>query len=240
MPRLPRYAAPGTPQHLIQRGNNRAAIFARTADYRFFRECLRSACEHHGCRVHAYVLMTNHVHLLVTPERASSLPGLMQSVGCRYVRYFNDVNGRTGTLWEGRYRASLIESDRYLFACYRYIELNPVRAGVVSTPGTYAWSSYGFNAAGSHDPVLTPHESYVALGKDPSARRAAYRGLVALGLDETTMRHIRDATNKGWVLGTKAFRDRMAERLGRRTQPISGGRGATERFEAQQNASTRL
>jgi len=232
MPRLARYAAPGTPQHIIHRGNNRAAIFARVADYRFFRECLRSACERYECSVHAYALMTNHVHVLVTPHRASSVAEMMQSIGRRYVRYFNDVHERTGTLWEGRYRATLIETDRYLFACYRYVELNAVRAGIVREPRAYAWSSHAFNAYGSNDPVVIPHERYVALGEDPEARQAAYRALFSLPLDDATIDDIRAATNKGWVLGTRTFRDSVAHRLGRRTQPVSGGRMAMKRFNS--------
>ena len=227
MPRLLRYGAPGMPQHVIQRGNNRCAVFMRTADYQFFRECLRSACERHGCRVHAYVLMTNHVHLLATPADETGISRVMQTVGRRYVRYFNDVHERTGTLWEGRYRASLVQTDRYLFACYRYIELNPVRAGMIGKPHDYPWSSHAVNAYGSNDPVVAPHEEYEALGHDPAARQAAYRALFALELGEGTLDAIRDATNKGWVLGTRQFRDNVAVTLGRRTQPISGARSAT-------------
>ena len=231
MPRLPRYAAPGSLQHVVQRGNNRAAIFARLSDYQFFRECVRSACEHAGCSVHAYVFMTNHVHLLMTPHRASSVASAMQSIGRRYVRYFNDVHERTGTLWEGRYRATLIDSERYLFTCYRYVELNPVRAGIAGEPRGYAWSSHACNAYGSNDPVVTPHERYLALGDEPQERQCAYRALFALALHEPALDAIRDATNKGWVLGTRAFRDGVASRLGRPTQPVSAGR-AMKRFNS--------
>jgi putative transposase len=172
--------------------------------------------------------MTNHVHLLATPTDETALSRVMQAVGRRYVRYFNDVHERTGTLWEGRYRASLVQSDRYLFACYRYIELNPVRAGLVSDPRDYAWSSHAVNAYGSNDAVVTPHERYEALGDDAAAQQAAYRALFAFELGDEALTAIRDATNKGWVLGTKQFRDEVAATLGRRTQPISGARSATK------------
>jgi REP-associated tyrosine transposase len=248
MPRLPRYAAPGTPQHVIQRGNNRCALFARHEDYLFFRECLRAACERHRCRIHAYVFMTNHVHLLVTPESDSGLSRVMQSVGRRYVRYFNDLHGRTGTLWEGRYRASLVQTDPYLLACYRYIELNPVRAGLTTHPRDYAWSSHHANAFGREDPMVILHESYTALGRGSRERQAAYRALFEKQLDDDTLNSIRAATNKGWALGSKTFRDEVAALLGHRTQPISAGRSAMQRFnstltpsaEMRQIDSTRL
>jgi putative transposase len=170
MARLPRYAVPGQPQHVIQRGNNRAVLFATAPDYQFFRDCLKTACEHHGCQIHAYVFMTNHVHLLMTPQTEDGIGKVMQSVGRRYVQYFNFTYGRTGTLWEGRYKATLIDTERYLLTCYRYIELNPVRAGLVAGPGEYPWSSYGANALGRYDPLVTLHGQYLGLGTDPATR----------------------------------------------------------------------
>ena len=146
MARLPRYAVPGQPQHVIQRGNNRSVMFLRPADYVRYLDNVRAACDQHGCAVHAYVLMTNHVHLLMTPTNAGGISRVMQSVGRRYVRYFNQSYQRTGTLWEGRYRAAAIDSEQYLFACYRYIERNPVRAGMVDDPADYRWSSHAANA----------------------------------------------------------------------------------------------
>jgi putative transposase len=222
--RMPRYAAPGLPQHVIQRGTNRSALFVAHSDYRFFRECLRTACEEHGCRVHAYVLMTNHVHLLVTPSTASGLGHVMQSVCRRYVRRFNDTHRRTGTLCQGRYKATVVDAEQYLFACYRYIELNPVRAGLVTVPGDYQWSSHRANALGVSDPLVTPHERYDALGPDRRARQAAYRALFEEALPDATLADIRDATNKGWALGSKRFRDEIAARLARRTEPARRGR----------------
>lgn len=148
MARLPRYFLPGQPQHVIQRGNNRNIIFAGENDYRFYLECLADASGKHSCDIHAYVLMTNHVHLLLTPHHKDSIAKTLQSVGRRYVQYFNHVYQRTGTLWEGRYKATLIDSEAYLLTCYRYIELNPVRAGLVSHPREYPWSSYRLHGEG--------------------------------------------------------------------------------------------
>ena len=224
MARLPRYGAPGTAQHIIQRGNNRSAMFVRPADYRFLYDCLLEACAKHGCRIHAYVFMTNHIHLLMTPTTASGVSDVMQSVGRRYVRRFNDMQQRTGTLWEGRYRATVVETERYLLACYRYIELNPVRAGLVARPESYRWSSYGANAFGAADALVTSHEVYDTLDSDARARRSAYRALVADALRDSMLAEIRDATNKGWALGSKRFREEILAGLGRRAQPAIRGR----------------
>jgi putative transposase len=221
--RLSRYAAPGIPQHVIQRGVNRSVMFVAGRDYRFFSECLRTACAQRGCQLHAYVFMTNHVHLLMTPTTASSIAKVMQSVGRRYVRRFNDTYQRTGTLWEGRYRATLVDSQHYFLACHRYIELNPVRAGLVADPRAYPWSSYRANAFGAADSLVTPHEQYQLLGANASDRRRAYRALCR-ALSDSTLAAIRDATNRGWALGSKRFRDEMATQLARRTQPGWRGR----------------
>jgi putative transposase len=223
MARLPRYAVPGQPQHVIQRGNNRAVLFAAAPDYQFFRDCLQGACEHHGCQVHAYVFMTNHVHLLMTPQTGGGIGKVMQSVGRRYVQYFNFTYGRTGTLWEGRYKATLIDTERYLLTCYRYIELNPVRAGLVAAPGEYSWSSYGANALGRYDPLVTMHNQYLGLGADPNTRQAAYRALFQTAIDGLTLRAIRDATNTGWALGNDRFRDEITQLLKRRARPLPKG-----------------
>jgi putative transposase len=212
------------PQHVIQRGNNKSSMFGLPSDYRFFRKCLSDACDVHGCRVHAYVFMTNHVHLLVTPSTASGIPAMMQAVGRRYVRRFNDVHGRTGTLWEGRYKATLVQTDQYLLACYRYIELNPVRAGLAATPRDYPWSSCRANAFGARDPLVAPHSRYDALGESPSERRRAYRALLDDGVPNSLLGEIRDATRRGWALGNKRFRDEIATLLARRTQPAIRGR----------------
>ena len=187
MARPPRFSPPDVPQHVVQRGNNRAAMFARPSDFHAYRRHLGLACEEHGCRVHAYVFMTNHVHLIISPDSADGLGLAIQSLGRRYVPYFNRSSGRTGALWERRYRATLVDTDRYLLACYRYVELNPVRAGMVTDPGDYPWSSYRANAFGSHDALVTPHEQYLALGPK------AYRELVGVALDDHTLNEIRTA-----------------------------------------------
>jgi putative transposase len=229
MPRLPRYAASGMPQHVIQRGNNRSVLFVAESDYRFFRDCLIAACARYECEVHAYVFMTNHVHMLMTPRTSGGISRVLQAVGRRYVRCFNTAYRRTGTLWEGRYRATVVESDQYLFACYRYIELNPVRAGLATAPAAYRWSSHRANALGRRDPLVTPHESYRALGSDASVQRDAYRALFAMPLDDAVIAAIRDSTNRGWALGGKRFRDEIATLLGRRVEPAIRGRRPRQR-----------
>ena len=222
MTRQPRFIVPGQPLHVIQRGNNRSAIFVAEADYAVFREWVALACNRRGCLVHAYVFMTNHIHLLMTPATADGTGAVMQSVGRRYVHYFNRKYGRTGTLWEGRYRATLIDSEQYLLTCYRYIELNPVRAGLVANPGQYRWSSYGANALGLYDPLVAPHALFRALGYDDESRMAAYRALFHDGLDGRTMSAIRDATNKAWALGRVP--EVAARCLNRRARPLVRGR----------------
>lgn len=168
--------------------------------------------------------MTNHVHLLLTPEAADSLPRLMQSLGRRYVRYLNHAHGRTGTLWEGRYRAAPIDSEAYLLACCRYIELNPVRAGMVRHPRLHRWSSHGANALGLPDPLVSPHPLYRALGRSAAARQAAYRALFRERLAEDFVDSLRGATNGGWALGDDAFKRRVAKAARRRAEPLPKGR----------------
>jgi putative transposase len=210
MPRQPRFLVPGQPHHVIQRGNNRSPIFAGEADCRVFRDGFAEACRGHGCLVHAYVLMTNHVHFLMTPASAGGIGYVMQTIGRRYVPYFNRMHERTGGLWEGRYRARRIDSERYLLTCYRYIELNPVRAGLVTDPSQYRWSSYGANATGLLDPLVTAHERYLALGVSREARTTAYRALFNQLLDERALFGIRhgrkEESGKGLTLGSDPFR----------------------------------
>lgn len=201
VPRQPRFVVPGQPLHVVQRGNNRSAIFAAEVDYEAFCEWVTAACNRHGCLVHAYVFMTNHVHFLMTPTTTHGIGAVMQFIGRRYVPYFNRKHERTGTLWEGRYRATLIDSEQYLLACYRYVELNPVRAGLVAHPAQYRWSSYSANALGRDDPLIASHELYNALGSDDESRMAAYRALFHDALDDRTLSDIRKATNKGGALG---------------------------------------
>ena len=170
MARLPRIDLPGQPQHVIQCGNNRSVIFVADEDYQFYLEKLNAACQKYECDLHAYVLMTNHVHLLITPHHIGAIGKLMQMLGRYYVQCFNHQYQRTGTLWEGRYKATLLDSDQYLLVCSRYIELNPVRANMVSHPSDYPWSSYAFNALGKENALLTPHPLYLALGRDETKR----------------------------------------------------------------------
>ena len=173
MPRRARLSIPGIPWHIIQRGNNRSACFCAEEDYRRYLDTLGTLAPKYGCAVHAYVLMTNHVHLLLTPERADSAALLMKHLGQRYVQYVNRSYRRSGTLWEGRFRSCLTQSEDYVLACYRYIELNPVRASMVAHPRDYRWSSYRANAEGLADSLITPHIEYLRLGADPQERRAA-------------------------------------------------------------------
>lgn len=223
MARLPRMIIPGQPQHVIVRGNNRSEIFCCDADYRFYLEKLQAACKKHDCRVHAYVLMTNHVHLLITPFTEASLSKTLQMLGRYYVQYFNYCYRRTGTLWEGRYKAALIDSESYLLTCMRYIELNPVRAGMVADPADYPWSSYNFNALGRPDDLVTAHFELQRLGNDDSERQTAYRALFKRAIAETQLNEIRDATNKAWALGDGRFKERIQSQLARRVEPLARG-----------------
>src|SRR5437867_6876421 len=221
--RLPRFSIAGYPQHVIQRGNNRTALFATAADHDVFRWWLIRACARHGCQVHAYVLMTNHVHLLITPRDAWGISRAIQSVGRRYVAYFNAAYQRTGTLFEGRFRAAPVDTEGYLLTCYRYIELNPVRAGLVDDPADYPWSSHRANTLDEIDALVTPHERYFALGANPRLRRTAYRYLFANALDDCLLHEIREATNKRWALGSDRFRREIATLVARRAQPLPRG-----------------
>lgn len=225
MARLARFYIKGQPQHIIQRGNNREVIFADKADYAFYLECLQEAAELHQLHIHAYVLMTNHVHLLASPTEETSIPKTLQSVGRRYVQYFNYTYDRTGTLWEGRYKATLIDSDRYLLTCMRYIELNPVRASnMVSHPKDYPWSSYATNALGEEDELITPHLLYKKLGRNNPGRQSAYRQLFRAHIPQAELKSIRDCTNKAWVLGSERFKNKVEKLSERRVKPKPRGR----------------
>lgn len=224
MARLPRIYVENQPQHIIQRGNNREPIFADKQDYLFYFECLQKASEIHELHIHAYVLMTNHVHLLASPQRENSVGKVMQSIGRRYVQYFNYTYGRTGTLWEGRYKATLIDSEQYLLTCMRYIELNPVRANMVNHPKDYLWSSYQSNALGVPNEWLKSQQLYRRLGKRPNDRQKAYRALFRNHLSLNTVEDIREATNKAWVLGSSRFKKKIEKLAGRRAVPLPKGR----------------
>ena len=229
MARLPRFVIPGQPQHVIQRGNNRSVIFVGDEDYQYYLARLKEACKKHQCDIHAYVLMTNHVHLLITPHTENGISKVMQTLGRYYVQYFNDQYRRTGTLWEGRYKATLLDSEQYLLVCSRYIELNPVRANMVKQPEEYPWSSYHANALGKEDSLLVRHEVYQAFGKDVEERCSHYRALFKYHINEKQLDEIRQATNKAWVLGNDKFRSQI-ERLTKRQatpKPKGGDRKST-------------
>jgi len=231
MARLPRFSAPGQPQHVIIRGNNRQEIFCADADYAFYLEKLQAACGKHGCDIHAYVLMTNHVHLLVSDNSGDGLSRAIQMLGRYYVQYYNYCYKRSGTLWEGRYKATLIDSVTYLLTCMRYIELNPVRAQMVAHPSDYRWSSYAANALGTQNPLVVAHSEYRALGRTGDERQAAYRQLFRHRLGESTLAEIRNATNKAWVLGNDRFKQRIQKQLDRRVEPaVRGGDRKSERY----------
>src|SRR5260221_2509965 len=234
MARLGRYFLPDQPVHVIQRGNNREPVFFCDEDYARYRAWLAEAAARHGCAIHAYVLMTNHVHLLATPRSAESLPRLMQSLGRRYVRHVNAAYRRTGTLWEGRYRAAPIDSEAYFLACCRYIELNPVRAQMAAHPGDYPWSSWRAHALGAVDRLAADHPLYRALGRTAVARQEAYRALFGAALDQSFIADLRAATNGGWALGDERFKRQIAKALRRRVAPLPKGRPRKPRDDGRQ------
>ena len=224
MARRPRLRIAGVPQHVIQRGNNRQATFFAEEDYGFYLACLREAARKHDCTIHAYVLMTNHVHLLATSNRPEAMSLVMRDLGRRYVQYVNFTCRRSGTLWEGRFKSILVDAQRYFFTCCRYIELNPVRAGIVARPEEYRWSSHCFYALGREDPVLSAHHEYQGLGKSEAERQKAYRNLFSGHLDETALSEIRGAVNRGWPLGSERFKDQIETALQCAVRPPKRGR----------------
>ena len=229
MARHPRLELPGHTLHVIQRGNNRSSCFYSGNDYRLYLDCLAEAAITHGCLVHAYVLMTNHVHLLATPQKPGAASKMMQHLGRRYVRIVNDRHGRTGTMWEGRFKASLIDSEQYLFTCHRYIELNPVRAGITAQPREYRWSSYRHYAEGRVNSLLTEHEPYLRLGQAPIERQEAYRALFQHQLDGAVLDEIRSGANRGWPVGSDHFKNEIEQVLQRAARPPKRGRPASPR-----------
>ncbi|MGQ9831759.1 MAG: transposase [Thermochromatium sp.] len=230
MARLPRFIVPGYPQHVIQRGNDRQQILCEEEDYWFLWDKLGVAAEKFQCDIHAYVLMPNHFHLLLTPHLENGIGKLMQYVGRYYVQYFNGRHERHGTLWEGRYRATLVDPKGYLLTVAHYIESNPVRAGLVDSAADYDWSSYGHNAKGVEDQLVTPHPEYQRLGRSAKARRKRYDAESASPLAASMLKQIRDATNKAWVLGSPEFCREIEGVLNRRALPRP--RGGDRRSEA--------
>ncbi len=224
MARLPRLTLPGYPHHVIQRGNNRQPIFASHANYEDLLGLLSENASRFGVAIHAYVLMSNHFHLLATPSSAEGLPQMMQAVGRRYVRHFNDGQGRSGTLWEGRYKSTLIQTERYLLACMVYSDLNPVRAGLVTQARDYPWSSHAHYIGLRNDPLLTPHSLYWELGNTPFAREAAYGELVQAGISPATQAALTQSTLHGWALGEPDFVADLQKRTQRRVSQAAAGR----------------
>jgi putative transposase len=214
MPRKPRFIVPGLPVHAVQRGHNRSPVYFDDFDYLEYLRCLRQSAEANGCIVHAYVLMTNHVHLLMTPERQDSVGRLFQGVGRHYVRYINTTYQRHGSLWEGRYKCNIIESQAYLLACMRYIEMNAVRAGVVDHPAKYRWSSYAANALGESNAIVSPQAEYTALGRSAVECQAAYRGLFDEPDCLQQLEFFRTALQTGTPLGNDKFKGEIEAVLG--------------------------
>ncbi len=226
MPRQPRLDLPGIPQHVVQRGNNRQPCFFTDIDRQRYLQDLRELALKIGCQIHAYVLMTNHIHLLMTASHVGRVAQLMQSLGRRYVRYVNDRYHRTGTLWEGRYKSCLVDGGEYLLRCCRYIELNPVRAGMVADPMDYRWSSHRANARGEPDLLVHPHACYLALATTEQGRCAAFRELVMSGVDAGETEAIRLTLQRQHALGNDRFRAAIERQLGRRVGPAKLGRPA--------------
>jgi putative transposase len=229
MPRRARLSMPGIPWHIIQRGNNRSACFYADEDYSLYLHYLGELSEKFECAIHSYVLMTNHVHLLMTPQREDSAALLMKHLGQRYVQYINRSYQRSGTLWEGRFRSCLTQSESYVLACYRYIELNPVRANMVRHPRDYRWSSYRTNAEGKANALITPHEMYQRLGQSAASKLEAYRGLFKAHSDDDLLNEIRSATNGNYALGTQRFQEEIGHMLGRRVVKGYAGRPVVQK-----------
>lgn len=219
MSRKPRFNLPGITQHVIQRGNNREPCFYSVDDYQKYLSILTEVSKANKCHIHSYVLMTNHVHILLTPNQPNAIAHMIQDLGRMYVRYINKTYKRTGTLWEGRYKSSLVDSDAYLLICMRYIEMNPVRAGMVVHPGEYQWSSYSANAYDKVNELLNPHLLYVQLGKTTEIRNRVYRSLFESYLKSEDIHSIREALNQELVLGRDDFKNKIEQMTKRQTRP---------------------
>ncbi|MDH3713693.1 MAG: transposase [Gammaproteobacteria bacterium] len=225
MPRRARILLPNTPHHIVQRGHNRASVFARADDYRYYLATLIEWKQPLGLKLYAYCLMTNHVHLIVEPGEAVSAVGqLMRRLAGRQTRFVNALEGRTGSLWEGRYKASAIQSERYLLACSRYVELNPVRAGMVASAADYAWSSYHAKVDGCWPSWLDEDECYRSLGANARERSRTYREYVEGDVNEEEQALIRTASKRNQLTGDKWFVEEVARRVGRRIEFRGRGR----------------
>lgn len=224
MPRKPRFIIPGVPQHIVQRGHSREPVFFEDSDYSAYRDWLCEGARRYHCDIHAYVLMTNHIHILATPSDSIGIARMMQYVGRRYVPYINQAYGTSGSIWEGRYKASLVQEEHYLLTCMRYIELNPVRASMVKRPADYRWSSYCHNAKGQVDELVTPHTEYLSLGKGNKLRTTAYNALFKAHVDTEILTEIRAAWQTGTPLGNEYFRKKVEKKLGCKVGQTRRGR----------------
>ncbi len=225
MPRSARIVLPNTPHHIVQRGHNRQTVFVSDDDYNYYRENLIYFKKEFECRIYSYCLMTNHVHLVVDPgTNPESLSLLMKRVAGRQTRYVNKLEKRTGSLWEGRFKSSIVSQREYLAACCRYVELNPLRAGMVTHPGKYRWSSYGCRGEGKKDLVVDLDSSYLALGKNKSQRQAAYAEYVIGTVPDYELKLIRESLQRGQLTGSSRFREEIFSRLGIRFSNKGPGR----------------
>lgn len=224
MARLPRYSIINQPQHFILQGRQGLSVFHQQQDYQYFHDCLDAAAYNYNLKLHAYVLMPDHVHVLATPGNADSVSRVVQSIGRNYVQYFNELYDGVGTLWEGRYRATVIDGKHYLLTCSRYIELNPVRNQLVDRPQDYHWSSYAHNALAQTDEMITAANEYRKLGDSVKDCAKAYRKLFRPKLSQQQVQEITDATVKGWVLGDSKFARKIEKLSGRRASQLPKGR----------------
>ena len=234
MPRQPRHFLANVPLHIIQRGNNRQVCFFTQRDYIIYLDKLHEYALQYQVQIHSFILMTNHVHLLLTPKYVEGVSQLLQSLGRYYVRYINSSYKRTGTLWEGRYKASLVDTEQYFLTVSRYIEMNPVRARMVKHPAEYPWSSYQHNAMGKNIKLISPHETYLSLGNTTRERQRAYQALFKHLIPNDKLNEIRNATNKGWVLGDQRFKQQIEQQLGQALPPFQrGGDRKSNKFKTQ-------
>ncbi len=213
MPRKPRFFVPGVPIHIVQRGHSREPVFFEDSDYQAYLHWLKEGAGRYSVDIHAYVLMSNHIHLLVTERISQGITRMMQYLGRHYVPYINHNYGTSGSIWEGRYKASLIHDEEFLLTCMRYIELNPVRANMVRSPAHYRWSSYRYNGQGKSDALVTPHSIYQALGKTQPTRLASYKELFKAHIDKGVLDSIRSASQTGTPLGNDYFRQKIEDKL---------------------------
>ncbi len=234
MARLPRFSPAALPALVLQRGNNRQPVFLGADDYLHYLDCLRMAAREHDLAIHAYALRPNHVHLVATPRHADSLSLTMQAVGRRYARYFNRAAGRTGTLWDGRFRSAVFDPGQWMLPAMLYVEGNAVRAGDTSAPEADRWSSYRHHAGIEASPFVSDHSAYWALGNTPFERQSNYRGVVAEGLSSMTLATLRSHAHSGWPLGDAAFLAQLERQGGRRVHPLPKGRPAGRTAQARE------